>query len=92
MSSPEVVERLLTAGGQLDTVTGSLEAAVASVDEAIAACEAAGQTSLPGAIHHLREEITQADERAGQSRDDIAAERQHAETWTDEAEEEESAS
>jgi hypothetical protein len=88
MSSPEVVERLVTAGGQLDTVTGSLEASVASVDEAIAACEAAGQTSLPGAIHHLREEITQADGRVGQSRDEIAAERQHAETWTDEVDEE----
>lgn len=92
MSSPEVVEHLVTAGGELDTVTGSLESAISLVDEAITACEAAGQTSLPGAIQNLREEITEAHERAGQSRDETDAERQHAETWTDEVEEEEGAS
>jgi len=92
MSSPEVVEHLVTAGGELDTVTGSLESAVALVDEAITACEAAGQTSLLGAMQSLREEISEAHERAGQSRDETDAERQHAETWTDEVEEEEGAS
>ncbi|HST83838.1 MAG TPA: hypothetical protein VLL08_19040 [Kineosporiaceae bacterium] len=89
MSSPEVVERLVTAGGDLDTVTGSLDAAVAEVDEAVSACEAAGQTSLPGAMHNLREEIAEAQERAGQSRTEIDAEREQAETWTDAVEEEE---
>jgi prefoldin subunit 5 len=92
MSSPEVVEHLVTAGAELDTVHGSLEAAIAQVDEAIAACEAAGQTSLPGAIHNLREEITAAHEQAGQSHADTDAERQHAENWTNEVEEEAGAS
>jgi len=92
MSSPEVVEHLVTAGGELDTVSGSLEAAVEQVDEAITACEAAGQTSLPGAIQNLREEITEAHEQVGQSRNEADAERLHAETWSDEVEEEEGAS
>ena len=89
MSSPEVVERLVTAGGELDTQTTSLDAAVASVDEAISACEAAGQTSLPGAIQSLREELTQAHERVGQSHEDIDTERQQADDWTDATEEDE---
>jgi prefoldin subunit 5 len=88
MSSPEVVEHLVTAGGELDTVSGSLDAAVALVDEAITACEASGQTSLPGAIQNLREEITEVHERAGQSRGEADAERQHAETWSDAVDEE----
>jgi hypothetical protein len=92
MSSPEVVEHLATAGGELDTVSGSLDAAVTLVDEAIIACEAAGQTSLPGAIQNLREEITEVRERAGQSRAETDAERQHAGTWADAVEEDEDAS
>jgi hypothetical protein len=87
MSSPEVVEHLVTALGELDTTSGSLEAAVELTDEAITACQAAGQTSLPGAIQSLREEITAAHERAGQSRAEAEEERQHAENWSEEAEE-----
>jgi hypothetical protein len=54
----------------------------------ITACEASRQTSLPGAIQNLRDEITEVHERAGQSRGDAEAERQNAETWSDEVEEE----
>jgi hypothetical protein len=88
MSSPEVVEHLVTAQGELDTVSSSLEGAVVLVDEAITAFEAAGHTSLAEATQNLREEITEAQEKAGQSRADTDAERLNAETWSDDVEEE----
>src|SRR4051812_39146910 len=45
MSSPEVVEHLVSAQNELDSMNGALENAVSLVDQAITACEAAGQTS-----------------------------------------------
>ena len=81
MSSPEVVEHLVTTLGELDTASGTAEAAIALVDEAVSACEAAGQESLPVSLQNLREQVQEVQERLGQLRGDTEAERQHAETW-----------
>jgi hypothetical protein len=82
MSSPEVVEHLVTTLGELDTGAGAAEAAISLVDEAVTACEAAGQESLPVSLQNLREQVEAIHERLGQLRGDTEAERQHAETWS----------
>jgi methyl-accepting chemotaxis protein len=87
MSSPEVVEHLVTTLGEFDTATGTAAAAIALVDEAVTACEAAGQESLPVSLQNLREQVEEIHERLEQLRGETEAERQHAETWSAEDEE-----
>jgi hypothetical protein len=89
MSSPEVIEQLGAAESELQSVDGAVEAAVGLVDEAVTACEAAGQTSLPESLQSFREEIGEAQEKAGVSRSDVEAESQEAQTWTDATDDEE---
>jgi len=87
MSSPEIVEHLVTTLGELNTATGTAEAAISLVDDAVTACEAAGQESLPVSLQNLREQGEEIHERLGRLRDDTDAERQHAETWSADHEE-----
>ena len=81
MSSPEVVEHLVTASSELDTAHAAAEASISLIDEAIGHCEAAGQESLPASLNGLREQVVEILERVVQCRNDVAAERQEAENF-----------
>jgi hypothetical protein len=90
MSSPEVAAHLVTASGELDTAHGGAEASISLIDEAIGHCAAAGQESLPATLNGLREQVVEIFERVQQCRNDVDAEQQEAENFSDQNDDEDS--
>jgi hypothetical protein len=88
MSSPEVAEHLVTALGALDEAQSAGQGAIGLIDDAIQACEAAGLESLPGSLNTLRENTEQLHEQLSHLHTDIDAERQAAENYTDQDQDE----
>jgi hypothetical protein len=88
MSSPEVAAHLVTASNELDTAHSAAEAAINLIDETIGHCEAAGQESLPASLNGLREHVAEVLERFQQCRDDVDTERQEAENFAQQSDDE----
>jgi hypothetical protein len=90
MSSPEVAAHLVTASSELDTAHDAAEASTGLIDEAIGHCEAAGQESLPASLNNLRDEVVEIAERLLQCRTDVETERQEAENFAQQSDEDDS--
>jgi hypothetical protein len=86
MSSPEIVEHLVTTSHELEVAHDTAESAVNLVDEAMGHCQAAGQESIQVSLNSLRDDVMEVLEQLQQARADVEVEQGEAEQFAESSE------